>query len=77
MTIDGHEMNDHCGTNTATEKLLKAYRKSGEHSKEWEAKAAKLGARFANWRDGKWQSLYLESGLDKLKLLGYRVINAI
>lgn len=84
MTIDGHEMNDHCGTNDATKRMLNAYHVAMAvelipvaDQRVWEKKAAKIGARFANWRDGRYESLYLEAGLDKLRLFGYRVISAI
>ena len=38
-----------------------------------------IGGRFANWQadKGRWMSLFLESGLDKLKCLGFTVIQAI
>lgn len=104
--IDGVVLNDHCGTDEKTKKLLKEYTSIAQNSKinfnkenqeEYRKKAEKIGARFANYsvfyngiRDYNFEedkekaiktayytSLYLESGLDKLKVLGYTIINAI
>lgn len=83
--IDGHQMADHCGTSPATERLLKQYLAFAANPqfdvdadrRKWEAKAAKLGAHFANWQNGAYRSLYLETGLKRLETLGYRVIQAI
>lgn len=96
MTISGVTLNDHCGTNKATERMLKAYRKEikglsrderREHEKKWQVKAEKKGMRFANYckvnqgdedcKEYVYTSLFLESGLDKLKMLGFNVIQAI
>jgi hypothetical protein len=91
MVIDGVTLNDHCGQDEASQRLLKQYqdhmrkvkpefRKSSQA--HWENKVSKLGMRFANFKridDEFWifDSLYYESGLDKLTLLGYSVIRAI
>lgn len=87
LKIDGHTMADHCGDvpeqSAAKARLFSAYRKAlgkpGFDQKAWNAKADKLGARFANYRseDGGYSSLHFESGLDRLTMLGYRVISAI
>lgn len=94
LWIDGHQMADHCGTNSATERLLKAYQnatakaataeEADEVRKAYNAKAAKIGAHFTNYRScqddrarGFYGSLYLETGLKRLERLGYRVIQAI
>jgi hypothetical protein len=89
LTVDGITLSDHCGRDEKTEKLLKAYRKAcekigevqygGDFQKSWNKKAAKLGATFANWnRDNSgYSSLHIASGLDRLKMLGYQVIQAI
>lgn len=88
LWIDGQQIADHCGTVANAEKakaaLFKAYVKEcdGEWLKRstreyWEAKAEKLGARFANFRDGRYQSLHFTAGLDRLTALGYTVIQAI
>lgn len=45
--------------------------------KEWDLKAAKIGAYFTNFNGGRHTSLYLEAGLKRLEKLGYRVIQAI
>lgn len=84
--IDGHRLADHCGTaEPAAEKqrvrLLRAYEKAAaepdfDHA-PWKEKAAKIGATFANYRDGRYRNLYFEPGLDRLRTLSYRVIQAI
>lgn len=45
--------------------------------KEWNLKAAKIGAYFTNFNGGRYTSIYLDSGLARLEKLGYRVIQAI
>ncbi len=86
--IDGKTLTDNCGTDKTSESLLKSYAKAEtkEAKEKVIAKAKKLGYHFANWsnsqgycptgRDG-YQSCYKESGLDYLRVLGYRVISAI
>ncbi len=51
----------------------------GWDRKHWDKRAAKIGARFANWCSEKqrFTSLHFEAGLERLKMLGYRVIQAI
>jgi len=90
LVIDGVTLNDHCGHNEQSEKMFKAYRKAcaaqggeiayaGEFQKAWNKKAAKIGAHFANWNRETtgFSSLHLASGLDRLRALGYTVIQAI
>lgn len=81
LTIDGVTLNDHCGQDVRSKRMLKAYTAAPApiDQKAWDTKARKIGARFANWqRDGdRYTSLHLESGLDKLKTLGYTVLQAI
>lgn len=59
---------------------------SREDHAAFEKKAEKIGCRFANWgavclaeggESSAWQSLHNESGLGRLEMLGFRVINAI
>lgn len=45
--------------------------------KAWDAKAKKIGAHFANFNGGKYQSLHISAGLKRLEELGYTVIQAI
>lgn len=72
------------------ETLLKAYKrrvKAGGMSREdhtaFEKKAARIGCRFANWNTPavglphSWGSLHNESGLGRLEMMGFRVINAL
>lgn len=87
LIIDGHTMADHCGTVPEAEKararLLKSYQATaltGRDARQAaELKAAKLGARFANWDADKqhYGSLFFAPGLERLEKLGYRVISAI
>lgn len=81
MIIDGHTLANHCGRVPEAEKaraqILKAHHSDPSNSKVAEAKAAKIGARFANWSDGRWTGLHFIAGLDRLTALGYRVIQAI
>jgi hypothetical protein len=89
MTFDGITLRDHCGTDDATEKLLAAHQKAsaqpdfdtalGDPMDKWRKKAAKLGAQFANWNAEKshYTSLYVAGGLDRLKMAGYQVIQAL
>ena len=79
LTIGGITLNDHCGTDKRTTRLLKAYHNGTITLEQAEKRAAKIGARFANWQTdkGQWMSLFLEPGLDKLKCLGFTVIQAI
>ena len=70
---------------TARARLLAAYRKAraagaGDFSQaDWEAKARKVGARFANWdrEAGCYTSLHFEPGLDRLRTLGYTVVDVL
>jgi hypothetical protein len=93
LIVDGHTLADHCGrvpeAETAKARLFAAYQKardaykaapSGEFPRRaWEDKARKIGARFANWSQeaGGYTSLHFEPGLDRLRTLGYRVVQAL
>lgn len=85
LVIDGHELFDHCGQNDQTKALLKRYQKAmgkrtgnaSDGSREWEKKADRIGARFANWTENGWASLHMVSGLDRLRGMGYRVISVL
>lgn len=70
--------------------LMRAYQrraKAGEMTRAdhaaFEKKAEKIGCRFANWNTPavglphSWGSLYNESGLSRLEMLGFRVITAL
>lgn len=49
-----------------------------EFQKAWDRRAEKIGARFANWdKNGGYSSLFMQSGLDRLRTLGYQVIQAV
>lgn len=89
LVIDGHTMADHCGQVPEAEKaraaLMRQYCKamaSGDNVKarrHWDDKAARIGCSFANCSTEKarFDSLYFTSGLDRLRVLGYQVIQAI
>lgn len=89
LVIDGHTLADNCGNvpeaAAAKDRLMKAYLaqpvKGGvvpyRETYDWIGKAAKLGARFANWRGDTYTSLHFEPGLSRLEMLGYTVIEAI
>jgi hypothetical protein len=78
--IDGHRLYNHSEGDERTTKILKAYHADKLTQEQAEAKADKIGARFANYGhgpNGKPMSLYYQSGLDRLSKLGYKVIQAI
>lgn len=89
LWIDGHQIANHCGgvanAQKAKDALMRAYVKSAVankaavNQKEWDAKAQKIGARFANWSTDRnaYTSLHFIAGLERLETLGYRVISAI
>lgn len=93
LIVDGHTLADHCGrvpeAEAAKARLFAGYQKAwAAHQAAgtvdfdqagWNAKARKIGARFANWsrEAGGYMSLHFESGLDRLRTLGYTVIDAL
>jgi hypothetical protein len=81
--IDGYVMADHCGrvedkAMKAAARLLKQHQ-AGVLKCDWQAKAKRLGFRFANWDDKRecYTSLHPQAGLDRLTDMGYRVLQAI
>jgi len=77
MQIDGIRLFDHCGRTEGTKALQdKLPRLSLEVAQK---RAANMGASLANYDSGKghYTSVYMDSGLDRLKAFGYRVIQAI
>jgi len=92
MVIDGVRLYDHCGHDEKSERLFKQYCKfhdySGEvaRSKEkgwdrayWDKRAARIGARFANWdcSRGRYGSLFYDGGLDRLERMGYTLVHVL
>jgi len=76
--IDGHTIYDHSnGNGSELHTLMERYQRASNHSQIWDAEASKIGARWANYKDGKYTSLYYVSGLGRLTDLGYKVIQAI
>ncbi len=83
LKIDGHSLADNCGGVPEDEKkranLLAAYNRdpNARTTKEWDAAAERIGAHWANWRDGRYTSLHFRPGLDRLQSFGYHVHSAI
>lgn len=102
MLIDGHSLANHCGSVPEDEKrrarLFREYCNDHDSADRmprgrdyWEARAKRIGCRFANWCDagrtdrgndappvrGRYTSLYFQSGLDRLSDLGYNVVSAV
>lgn len=92
MVIDGIRLSNHCGTDKATERLLKRYSrevdagKSNGSDEVWRERAKKIGARFANWNGPsgyggakvpRYVSLHRLEGLAYMEAMGYRVIEAL
>lgn len=85
--IDGFMMANHCGhVEQAGERkrqaLMRAYKARAFDSitsdSDWRKRAEKIGCSWANYRqDEGWTSLHNLQGLDRLRALGYRVIQAL
>lgn len=79
-SIDGVRLHDHCGQDESTAKILHAYHKGRIDVETAKKRAHRIGARFANaghGPDGKYMSLYYESGLERLRVMGYRIIQPL
>lgn len=78
LTIDGHEMGDHCAQDATSKALLKK-----AQGLDYAAQRALLtkgkarGYQFANWGTNGPGSCYKITGLDYLRALGYVVILAL
>lgn len=79
MVIDGVTLTDHCGKDSKSQRILKNYLKGTINQEQADKLAKKAGARFANHskETGKYSSLHILAGLDRLELMGYTVITAI
>ena len=95
LIVDGHTLADHCGrvpeSETAKARLFAAYCAAfdGKQNRadlaeqmaqdDWNARAKKIGARFANWssESNRYTSLHFDSGLTRLESLGYRVVSVL
>lgn len=83
--IDGITIYDHSVGNYRPDepkymdlhKLMLLYSHADKHDPKWDERAKAIGARWANYKDGKFTSLYYISGLDRLTEMGYKVIQAI
>jgi len=78
-TVGGVELYDHCGQDKQTEKILSDYHQDKISLEDATSKARKIGAYFTNWEEGtgKFSSLYIRGGLDRLRDMGFTVIQAI
>lgn len=91
LIVDGHTLAGHCGrvpeAEAAMTRLLAAYQRAASAASgagdfdqaSWGAKARKIGAQFDNWNReaGCYKSLHFEPGLDRLRTLGYTVIDVL
>lgn len=80
MTIDGVRMYDHSVGDENTACILKEYQRvftEGEYTEAIVNHAKGLGMKFANYSIKGWSSCHYIGGLDRLKALGYTVIQAI
>lgn len=78
QTIDGHTLTDHCGEDEYSRKLLKrAKGLSYDECRVLTSNGKARGYQFANWTSEGWASCYKLPGLDYLRALGYRVIQAL
>ena len=77
MKIDGIELFDHCGKTEGTRKLEK--RLASLTTEKARILATRTGASLSNYNStkGHFESVYMDSGLDRLKAFGYSVIQAI
>lgn len=91
LTIDGHEITNHCAQDATSARLLKAYGKAqltGDTVKADQVykRAGKMGYSFTNYtsvggyQPNAWtgyQSCYKLPGLDYLRALGYNVLEVL
>jgi hypothetical protein len=83
VMIDGVKMYDHSDTGYGKEKALLERALKNQptdydaHEEYWAKLAKKHGIQPANYRDGRWESAFYCSGLDRLKKMGYTVITGI
>lgn len=79
MTIDGIRITNHCETDATIKALLAEYHNGNTSEKAFRDALREFGASPANWSNvnGRWEDAYYDSGLDRLKALGYQVIQAI
>lgn len=77
MTIDGHRLYDNCRVDDTLKEIIRKYDLSEIDEKTFVETLRNIGARPANWSNGKYGNAYYEAGLDRLKLMGYKVIQAI
>jgi len=75
FSIDGVKLTDHCETDATAARMLKRARAGEPTAKLLNGKGRAY--QFANWTVEGPGSCYRKSGLDVLRALGYRVIQAI
>ena len=82
MILAGVTLRDHCVVNEAANRLYALYLKDANRADSdrnvyWADRAAKIGASFANWKDGRWHNLYIDGGLSQMTRRGFQVLEAI
>lgn len=77
MTIDGVEIYNHSVSDKSITDILEQYKAGKLNEQDFRRELSTQGAQCANWSNGQWQSVYYISGLDRLKEMGYTVIQAI
>lgn len=75
--IDGWQIFDHCGQDDQSKRILGESTVTGHDDQFIQSEIKALGMQFANYSDGHYKSLYYISGLDRLRAIGYNVIQAI
>jgi hypothetical protein len=87
--IEGFKLADHCGSveekgMKARARLMRAYRADPQRAdyqrarEYWAPKLERIGARFANWREGEgFGDAHFAPGLERLERMGFTVICAL
>lgn len=79
LYINGHKLTNHCETDETLKALLAEYHNGNTSAQTFRDALRELGASPANWSGAnfRWEDAHYNSGLDRLKTLGYQVIQAI
>lgn len=73
MTFAGVRLYDNCGESEESKAILENYLNGLLTYEQAEKAAEAIGARFANGG----RSLYMEPGLDRLRAVGYQIVNVL
>lgn len=77
MIIDGVKIYNHSVSDKVLTDILDQYKAGKLDEQRFRRELSKVGAQCANWENGRWESVFYISGLDRLKEMGYTVIQAI